>query len=162
MRLRCYLRMRTGSFSSGFTYDRKESLGPGWLESTPPQCCLADIQPCVCRSRIGNGEASSKAVESTSESYAISLPVHTQLFHRPARARALVTMIMNHVDGNNNSFRHSAPANKANSSRNHGGLNNGHLKINPDTALLPHSKYQQHILLKGYWARIANCGSNEP
>lgn len=27
---------------------------------------------------------------------------------------------------------------KANSTRNHGGLNNGHLKIDPDTARLPY------------------------
>lgn len=39
---------------------------------------------------------------------------------------------------------------KANSTRSHGGLNNGHLKINPDTAPLPHSSPQRDIMLKGY------------
>lgn len=39
----------------------------------------------------------------------------------------LVTVTVDCVGGNNNHF-----------TRNHGGLNNGHLKINPDTALLPY------------------------
>lgn len=92
------------------TYDGEEGFCPGWLESTPLQRGLTDIEPRVGRGGVADGEAPPEAVEPAGESHSVSLPVHAQLFHRPVRARALVTMIVNHVDGNNNNFRHSAQA----------------------------------------------------
>lgn len=76
-----------GSAAAGLsiTYDGKEGFGPGCLKCAAPERRLAHIHPGVCRGRVDDGKPSPVAVQPTCESDSVSLPLHTQLLHGPAK-----------------------------------------------------------------------------
>lgn len=79
----------TAAHGVSVTYDRKKAFCSGWLERAPSQRRLTHVRPTVRGRRVADGKVSPKAVEPTGESHPVSLPGHTQLFHRPMRMKGI-------------------------------------------------------------------------
>lgn len=104
----------------------RKALALAGSKVLPGRPRLTDVHPSVRGGRVADGEAPPR-LWSPLVTLIPFLPGHTQLLDGPVETRGVSDGNCGLQEGGNN-----------HSTRNHGGLNNGQLKIHPDTALLPY------------------------